>query len=232
MSAAASHPARKAIEHLLGGEPDTLKRVLAVIESAAPAGQDAGPIQLQLTPTIQRNYVQRDVFHHLRPERAPKVLPSLTALFFVTVEEAEAVLQDAQEQRRKSDGPRGQAKAFTGLIQALASDIKSEKFRDCIQFPGEEKVEAERLAASAILDVGDRVTVWFDGEKKGPQATVVSPYGPYRVADEDGPFIRDGKRIDYCQGYRAENDDGETFFYYAWQLAPIGESYGHLRLVR
>jgi hypothetical protein len=224
----------KAIGHLLDGKPDLLNRILAVVEAGAdhPVDESEVPIKMQITPTVQRNFEQRGVFPQYRPERAAKVLPSLTAVFFVTAEEAEEVLQDAQQQRRKNDGPRGQAKAFSALIDALEASIKNEKFRDCIEFPGEEKVAAARRAASAVFEVGDRVAVWHDDGTNGGLVTIVSPYDHYVVTDDEGSYVRDGKKIDYLQGYRASYDDGRTFFHYARQLAPIGESYGHLRLVR
>ncbi|SDN51299.1 hypothetical protein [Polaromonas sp. JS666] len=231
----AAYLKREAIELLFGDEPDTLKRVLAVIESAAPAAQQArltGPLQLQLTPTIQRNYVRRGVFERFRPEWAEKILPNLTAVFYVSVKDAEEVLSDAKKQRSKYDGPRGEAVAWGALIKCLARLIEDEKFHGCIEFPGEEKVEAARRAASAIFRVGERVTVWDgDGDEAG-SATIVGPYGAYVVDMDDGPYVRNDKRVDCCHGYRARSSNGETFFYYPWQLSPIGESYGHLRLVK
>jgi hypothetical protein len=236
MTAAALLPVRAEIERLLVGEPDTLKRVLAVIASAAtaavPTEERRGPIQLQLTPTIQRNYVQREVFQRFRPEHAAKVLPNLTAVFYVSVEDAEEVLGDAKEQRAKYDGPRGEVIAWSALIRCLARLIENEKFGDCIDFPGAEKVMAERRAASAMFSEGERVAVWRDDESEGEPVTITGPYGYYRVCMDNGPYISDGDRVDYCQGYKARRDNGAENFYYAWQLAPIGESYGHLRLVK
>jgi hypothetical protein len=225
---------RTAIGPLFDGKPDLLNRILAVVEVGAESRIDEGkgPIRMQITPTIQRNYEGRGVFLQYRPERAAEMLPPLTSVFFVTLEEAEEVLHDAQQQRRKNDGPRGQAKAFGALIDALEASIKNEKFRGCIEFPGEEKVAAARRAASAVFEVGDRVAVWYDNGSKGKPVTIVSPYGLYFANDEDGPYIRNGKKTIYCHGYRAKTDDDQTFFYFARQLAPIGESYGHLRLVK
>lgn len=231
-----SHPMREAIEHLLGNEPDTLKRVLAVMESAATTAKkpapNVGPIQLQLTPTIQRNYARREVFECFRPEQAARILSNLTAIFYVSVEDAEEVLEDAKEQRAKYDGPRGEVIAWSALIRCLARLIEDEKFGDCIDFPGAEKVMAERRAASAIFAEGERVAVWRDDETEGELVTITGAYSYYRVCMDNGPYISDGDRVGYCQGYGARRDNGAENFYYAWQLAPIGESYGHLRLVK
>ena len=224
-----------AVYQVLRNDPETLAKVQAALEpkSEEPTcGKDDGPIWLRITPTVQRNYERRGIFPQFRPSRSAKTLPNGSIVFYVTVEQAEEVLQDAQEQRQKNDGPRGAAAGFTSLIYALERSIRAEKFRGCIEFPGAEKVIAERRAASAIFKVGDRVTVWRGDRTEGAPATIVGPYDAYFVRNDDGTYISNDERVKYCQGYRASYDNGEIFFFYAWQLAPIGESYGHLRLVR
>lgn len=222
----------KAISHLLDGKPDLLNRILAVVETSteSPMAEVGGPIKMQITASVQRNYQQREVFPQYRPERAAKVLPSLTAVFWVTVDEAEEVLRDAQEQRRKNDGPRGQAKAFTGLVHALEDAIKDEQFQDCVEFPGAEEVDAERCAASAIFKVGTRVSIW-DGDEQVGQGSVIGEYRGRLVRCPDGPYVNHGERVEYRYGYTVIQGN-ETCFYAPHQIAPIGESYGHLRLVR
>lgn len=225
----------KAIGHLLDGKPDLLNRVLAVVEAGAdcPADESEAPIKMQITPTVQRNFERRGVFPQYRPERAAKILPNLTAVFYVSVEDAEQVLEDVKEQRLKYDGPRGEAVAWTALSRYLERSIKDEKFRGCIKFPGAEKVNEQWNEASAIFKVGDRVAIWHDSGRNGGEATIDGPYRTYLVADDDGPYIdSDGQRVDYCPGYLCVSDHGKRAFFYARQLAPIGQSYGHLKLVK
>lgn len=226
---------RMAMEPLLDGQTDVLNRILAVLEASLEGAVDHksdGPIELIVTQSIQRNFERRGMYPQFRPEFAAKVLPSKAGVFFVSLEQAEEMLQDAQEQRRKNDGPRGTASAFTSLIYSLERSIRAERFRGCVEFPGEEQAIAERHAASAIFDVGDRVEVWYDDGSKGTPVTIVSPYAYYFVKDDDGTYLSKGERVIYCQGYRASYDNGNTFFFYARQLTPVGKSYGHLRLVR
>lgn len=226
---------RTAITPLLKGKPDVLNRILAALETSQRGLDDRrndGPIEMSITQPIQRNFECRGVFPQFRTELAAKVLPSKPSVFFVSLEQAEEVLQDAQEQRRRNDGPRGTAAAFTSLISALERSVRAEKFRGRVEFPGVDKVDTQRREASAVLPVGARVKIWYDDEGCGKEATITQSYGPSFVRDPDGLYVKNNQIGEYRFGYVAKHDDSTEFFYPAWQLAPIGESYGHLRLIR
>lgn len=237
MSAALDTSALDAIAQILVEKPDILKRVLAVMESAVRETGDSmaavqGPIQLELTPTVQRNYVRRAVFERFRPEHAAKILPNLTAVFYVSVEDAEVIVEDAKEHRYDGNGPRGETMALTSLIRGLEAKIKGEKYRGCIEFPGAEIIEAGWRAASAVLEVGTHVEIWFPNGSSGGRAKITKSYGPCTVREADGPYVHTGERVEYRYGYTAKDEDGEDCFYPAHMLAPVGKSYGHLRLVK
>lgn len=153
-------------------------------------------------------------------------------MFYVTVEQAEEIMTDAHEQRWRSDAPRGEGAAFSSLFRGLRQEMAEEKFRGCIEFPGAEKVDAERRGASALLKVGQLVDVWVDDKKRAGRAAIIEKYGPKIVDSVDGGYVEKDKRVNYCNGYVVVHDDGQKFFYYAHQLAPVGERYGHLRLVK
>lgn len=226
---------RMAIEPLLGGQTDVLNRILAVLEASLQEAVDHksdGPIELIVTQSLQRHFEQRGMYPQYRPEFAAKVLPSKASVFFVSMERAEEVLQYAQEQRKKNDAPRGTAAAFTSLICALERSIRAEKFRGCVEFPGADKVDTQRREASAVLPLGARVKIWYDDAGSGKEATITQSYGPSFVRDPDGSYVKNDQIGEYRFGYIAKHDDSTEFFYPAWQLAPIGESYGHLRLIR
>lgn len=95
---------RMAIEPLLDGQTDVLNRILAVLEASLQGAVDHksdGPIELIVTQSIQRNFEQRGMYPQFRPEFAAKVLPSKAGVYFVSLEQAEELLQYAQEQRKK-----------------------------------------------------------------------------------------------------------------------------------
>lgn len=224
-----------AVYQVLRNDPETLAKVQAALEpkSEEPTcSKDDGPIWLKITPTVQRNYERRGVFPQFRPSRAAKILPNGAIVFYVTVEQAEEIVKDAQEQRWRSDAPRGEAIAFGSLSKGLPQEIYGEKFRDCIEFPGAEKIDAERRAASSLLKVGQLVDVWVDDKKRAGRAAIIEEYGPMIVDSVNGEYVKKDKKVRYCNGYVVVHDDGQKFFYYAHQLAPVGERYGHLRLVR
>ncbi len=226
---------RTAIEPLLDGRADVFSRIMAVLETNL-RGSDAhgsdGPIEVSITQPIQRDFERRGVFSQFRAELAVKVLPTSAAVFLVSSEQAEEILQDARAQREKNVGPRGTAAAFTSLIRALERSIHAEQFRGRVGFPGAEEVDVQRRVASAVLPVGARVRIWYDDEGSGKEATITQSHGPSFVRDPDGPYVKNGQIGEYRYGYIARHDDSTEFFYPAWQLAPIRESYGHLRLVR
>ncbi|MEO8022102.1 hypothetical protein [Polaromonas sp.] len=94
-------------------------------------------------------------------------------------------------------------------------------------------IEAERREASAILEVGTEVDLWFDNEGPPRRATISRPYGPMVVRSPDaGQYVNKGDRVEYRCGYATKNDKGEEVFLPAHMVTPVGESYGHLRLVR
>lgn len=198
---------------------------------------NGGPtVEVRITPTVEREFKRRDIFPHLRIEKARRIINGATGVFDVSIDDAEALLKDAEEQRRRyGELPRGVSTALGSLVDYLRPAIKSAK--GLWDDPGQDVAFARIGESSALFKEGDAVrycSPWLNDPDDGKRLWIVGRYHARRVLSESGAFIaRDGKRVDYRPGYVAADNHGGlgATFYPAGQLQTLDYKRGYLRLV-
>lgn len=211
---------------------------MAATNNAHPDDSGAS-IEVWITPTIERDYRERNVFPELRIESAAKrIRGGTTGVFFLTLGEAEAIRQDALERTKRLDLPRGLPMAYGCLLRAISPAIKAA--RGDREDPGREAVAAEVANASSLFHKGDRVrycSPWRNDKDDGVEMVITADFA-FRVVSIDegrpGAFITpQGRRVVYRWGYCAQRIDRSIeYFYSAGEIQTMDYKLGHLRLVK
>lgn len=197
-------------------------------QSSEPSGST---VEIWITPVVEREFKRREVFPLLRSENAARFVNGATAVHFVPIDVAEAVLQDAEQQRRNRQLPRGLPVAFSSLAQRLTPAIKHAK--GLWDDPG--IAEALRRAEEdfARFEVGDAARYWSEhvGDPiDGERVVITGAYTLRTVPSKKGVYVdRNGERINYRWGYLARLG-GREYFVPAYQLQRLDYSCGHLQL--
>jgi hypothetical protein len=191
-------------------------------------------ITVRITPTLEREFIRRDVFQNLRVSKALKIISGATGVFEIEVPLAEELLADISAQRaRRELLPKGMLVAYNSLESQLKDAIKYAK--GLWDDPGIETACKRSAESPARFQVGEQVRFWspFVNDKRdGARRVITGGYELRSVPEDDGAYVqRDGSRVSYRWGYTAENPaTGETFFYPAAQLQSVDYVRGHLRL--
>jgi len=196
---------------------------------------DGLTIDVNITPTIERDYRRRDVFPALRIEHTRRFI-NATGVYSVSIVEAEEILKDAEARLSDRSLPRGTPKAFSSLAERLTAALKSAM--GLWDDPGMDVARQRLQDSPAQFRVGERVrywSEWIDDERDGALLEIVDAFALQLVAPcENGEYVdKDGVRIAYRWGYgaRPSGGDTETIFYPAYKLQRLDYKRGHLRLV-
>jgi len=190
-------------------------------------------VSIRVTAVIERELKRRGVFPELRLENAYRISNGATGVYLMGIEHAREVLEDAIEQRKKLDLPRGLLVAYGAFIKNIECVLKEEARRGFIEFPGMAEVQRQRVASSTCFSLGDRVLCFSPGDEYGHAAIIVGEYKMRTVGSDDGPYIDpDGYKFKCLPGYSVmlKGSKGE-FFAAAHQLTRDDCKPSHIRLV-
>ena len=81
---------------------------------------EATTVEVRITPTIERDYRRRGVFPDYCVERLPHVISSGTTAYSLSLDAAQQLLEDAEQQHHNRESPRGTNKAYGDLIKKLS----------------------------------------------------------------------------------------------------------------
>jgi hypothetical protein len=190
-------------------------------------------IHVRISPTIELDFVRRNVFPELRTTVASSVSKSKPDVYAVILARAREILVDAEAHRYNSESPRGTAMAYNSLIEKLHRAIRTEERRGLFEDPGYDEAAVRMNQSPARLQIGDSVLHFHTGGECGEPAVIIKPYSVYKVLSQDGAFFAvDGTRLDYAPGYVISiRGSQETFFCPAHRLTREDCKPGHLRLV-
>jgi len=199
----------------------------------APDARGNPAIEVWISPTIEREFKRREVFPHLRIENARCTVRGATGVYDISIEEAEAILEDAELQRDNRALRRGIPVAFSSLAKCLRPAIRHAK--GLWDDPGAEEVISRIEQEFARFHAGDEVRYWsplIDDPLDGEPLVITGGYELRGVFGKNGAFLtEDGKRFDYAWGYTARRPNGSQHFYPAYKLQRENYTVGHLRLV-
>ena len=202
-----------------------------------PAGGDK-PVEVWITPTIERDFKARGIFPELRAETGLAIRCGAQHLHRLTVPEAEALLQDVEQQYESGDAQRrqrGLGVAYGSLRCALSEAVRHAK--GLWDDPGLERLQKRQDAELARFEVGDYARHWCpwgESDLDGQRVLITKGYGVYGCIDDDeGEFVTpDGERVTYRCGYlgmRVGSD--KERFYRPCELQTIDHKPSYLRLV-
>lgn len=112
-----------------------------------------------------------------------------------------------------------------------AAPVKRAKRATTQPFTSLDDLAAQRVKASAVLQIGTVADVWDADDEHRGQVTITGGYDSYRIMTSHGPFSDEQGLFDVRMGYRACEKGGNDGFYPAYSLSPVGKKYGHLKLV-
>jgi hypothetical protein len=196
-------------------KPDTTSS-----SSSAPEGL----ITIEITPTMEREFMRRGMFPELRLENALRIVSGATGVYRVSLARASEVLADADALRQwpaSAELPRGATNAYSALARKLKEMLRREARRGLWDDPGIDEARRRMTDSPARFAVGDTCLFFHDdAEEYGHKVKIVGAFDVYFVTHKEGRFIRpDGARGDYRQGYRvAFEDDPQRYIVFAWQL--------------
>ena len=195
--------------------------------NATQQAVDTPTVGVRITPTVERDYMQRKVFPALRIEHADHTVNTATGVFHLSLQDAEEVLADASKQRFGS-GRRGLTTAYTSLQKHLRQSIEREKRRDTVPDPGAHAAGKDLHDSPAQFAVGDTCM-----NRNGKLWEVVSGYDLYCVKNDEGPYLHgSGVRIYYAYGYRVRTPGRDVTFFHPHELWDADGEIKHLQLVR
>lgn len=192
-------------------------------------------VTIYITPTIERDYRRRNVFEELWSQRADKTQPNGTFVHTACSDFAEDVLEDAQDQRTNSDGPRGTRASYTALARQIEAQLRLLLRRHTLPDPGYGAMLNTPPPSPARFRVGDAAVVWSPGDDSHhlQLVEIVSEYRLRIVASESGRYLnKDGVRVDYYHAYSAKSPGDEVYAWAPHQLRDPDQRIRHLRLVR
>lgn len=188
-------------------------------------------IEVRITPTIERQYKARGVFPELRLENAHRITSGATGHYLVSPERARELLADA-EALDYSQLPRGLPAAYTALQSNLRESVREWERRGLWDDPGFDEGVRRVNAASAILEVGEKVLYFAPGAERGEEVVIVRAYGWAIVKSDKGPYVdASGSRHRFQQGYAVMDKGRESFFVPAHRLTRDDCKPAHLKLV-
>lgn len=200
------------------------------------ADEQCPTITVQITATVERDYKRRGVFWKLRLGRADQIVNGATGRYALPLQEAKAVLADAEEQHRAGSDVRGMRKAYSSLVYSLSRAIREEERKGLWDDPGWEVAIARALDSPAQFRPGDRAIYWAEWEgddRDGRAIEIVGEYKFRRARDKAGPYVlENGERGRYQWGYSGRYDNGETYFFAAHELRNADGAIRHLQVVK
>lgn len=186
-------------------------------------------LDITITPTVERDYARRGVFPSLRLDHAMKVINGATGVYRVTLDEAQKIQHDAEEQHRSRHLlPRGTPKAYSTLETNLRMAIRSEERRGLWEDPGLDEA-AKRMAqeSPARFKVGEAAML-----EDGTIVEVAGEYSLWCVRGRHGVYVNEeGDRRSYQFGYTARAPGEKAVFYAAHELFELDGDVGYLKLV-
>ncbi len=201
---------------------------------------DTHPISVCFTPTVQRDYLRRGVFPHIRLGSAVECLSSGAAIFWTTATEARALLDDAlAAPQRAGQSPKGTPKAFGSLSSSLRAVLDAEACIGLWVDPGLATHAARTAECYARFNVGDSARYSSDWDGHEDEGVLVEIVGEQRVRGITGAgsFVRsDGARFDYAPCYTVKALEGErtgqVFATFPRNLLDVDFGISHMRLVK
>lgn len=187
---------------------------------------------LEISPTIEGEFIRRGMFHELRRHNAVR-MAGAASVHHVSTARATEVMLDAQAMREKpQELLRGIPKAYTALARNVAEALRVEARRDLWDAPGIDEMKRRLNESPARFEEG-QLCLYFqdDGEPYGTSVKIVGGLNLYRVSYDDGHFIHEQGRCEFQMGYVVQEQGQRPYFARPYQLTRDDCKPSHLRLV-
>jgi hypothetical protein len=204
--------------------------------TSSSASDQEGLVTVEITPTMEREFMRRGMFPELRLENAVRIINSATGVHRVTQARAAEVLVDADALRQwpaSAELPRGVANAYSALARKLKETLRQEARRGLWDDPGFDEARRRLSDSPARFSVGDECLFFHDDDEYGHKVKIIGGFDTYFVDCMDGHFVRaDGQRGEYRYGYRVTFEgDPTAYIVNAGQLTGADCKPSHIRLV-